>query len=92
MPNARDIRTRINSIRETRKITNAMYLISSTKMRKAKREWDQTRPYFTALQAEVKRIFRTAENVEMCIRDSFPARRCRFPPSKRCWTFPASSA
>ena len=64
MPNARDIRARINSIRETRKITNAMYLISSTKMRKAKREWDQTRPYFTALQAEVKRIFRTAENVE----------------------------
>ena len=44
MPNARDIRARINSIRETRKITNAMYLISSTKMRKAKREWDQTRP------------------------------------------------
>ena len=46
MPNAREIRARINSIRETRKITNAMYLISSTKMRKAKREWDQTRPYF----------------------------------------------
>ena len=64
MPNARDIRARINSIRETRKITNAMYLISSTKMRKAKREWDQTRPYFQALQAEVKRIFRTADNVE----------------------------
>ena len=41
-----------------------MYLISSTKMRKAKREWDQTRPYFEALRAEVKRIFRTSQNVE----------------------------
>lgn len=64
MPNAREIRNRISSIRETRKITNAMYLISSTKMRKAKREWDQTRPYFEALRAEVKRIFRTSQNVE----------------------------
>ena len=64
MPNAREIRNRISSIRETRKITNAMYLISSTKMRKAKREWDQTRPYFEALRAEVKRIFRTSGHVE----------------------------
>ena len=35
MPTAREIRVRIDSIRQTRKITNAMYLISSAKMRKA---------------------------------------------------------
>lgn len=64
MTNAKDIKLRMNSIRDTQKITNAMYLIASTKMRKAKNELDRTRPYFTALQAEIKRIFRTAGDVE----------------------------
>lgn len=64
MPSAREIRVRMNSIQQTRKITNAMYLISSAKLRKAKHEWDQTRPYFQALKAEVKRIFRTSGHVE----------------------------
>ena len=64
MPSAREIRVRMNSIQQTRKITNAMYLISSAKLRKAKQEWDQTRPYFQALKAEGKRIFRTSGHVE----------------------------
>lgn len=64
MPSAREIRVRMNSIQQTRKITNAMYLISSAKLRKAKQEWNQTRPYFQALKAEVKRIFRTSGHVE----------------------------
>ena len=64
MPSAREIRDRMESIRQTRKITSAMYLISSAKMRKAKQEWDQTRPYFLALKGEVKRIFRTSGHVD----------------------------
>ncbi len=64
MPSAREIRVHMDAIRQTQKITNAMYLISSAKMRKAKQEWDQTRPYFDALRAEVKRIFRTVDNVQ----------------------------
>ena len=64
MPSAREIRVRMKSIQQTRKITNAMYLISSAKLRKAKQEWDQTRPYFQALKAEVKRIFRTSGHVQ----------------------------
>lgn len=63
MANTKEIKNRMSSIRDTQKITNAMYLIASTKMRKAKNELDQTRPYFSALQAEIKRIFRTAGNV-----------------------------
>ena len=54
----------IGSVRQTQKITHAMYLISQAKLRKAKQEWDQTRPYFQALKAEVKRIFRTSGHVE----------------------------
>ena len=46
MDNIKDIKNRIESIRDTKKITNAMYLIASTKMRKAKSDLDKTRPYF----------------------------------------------
>ena len=64
MATMKEIKNHIKSIRDTRKITNAMYLISSTKLRKAKAELDNTRPYFTALQTEIKRIFRTAPDIE----------------------------
>jgi F-type H+-transporting ATPase subunit gamma len=64
MANTKEIKDRINGVKDTQKITNAMYLIASTKLRRAKSELDQTRPYFNALQGEIKRIFRTAQNVE----------------------------
>lgn len=64
MANTKEIKMRIKSVQDTRKITNAMYLIASTKMRKAKSELDLTRPYFAQLQAEIKRIFRSVEHVE----------------------------
>ena len=64
MAGTKEIKNRIASVKDTQKITNAMYLIASTKMRKAKNSLDQTRPYFSALQGEIKRIFRTAGNVE----------------------------
>lgn len=64
MENAKDIRDRISSIRDTKKITNAMYLIASVKMRKAKADLDKTRPYFAVLQSEIKRLFRIAGDVE----------------------------
>lgn len=64
MANMKEVKSRINSVRDTQKITNAMYLIASTKLRRAKSELDRTRPYFNALRGEIKRIFRTAGDVE----------------------------
>ena len=64
MAGTKEIKNHINSVKDTQKITSAMYLIASTKMRKAKSELDMTRPYFDALQAEIKRIFRTRENID----------------------------
>jgi len=61
---AKEIRDHISSIKKTYKITKAMYLISSAKMSKARADLDRTRPYFRALQAEIKRIFRTAEEID----------------------------
>ena len=53
MANTKEIKDRIKSVRDTQKITNAMYLIASTKMRKAKSELDHTRP--TGLLSEQPR-------------------------------------
>ena len=64
MSNIKEIKNRISSIKDTQKITNAMYMIASNKLMKAKRELDQTRPYFNALKGEIKRIFRTVENID----------------------------
>ena len=64
MANTKEIKSHIESVKDTRKITNAMYLIASTKLRKARSELDRTRPYFDALQGEIKRIFRSADDVD----------------------------
>ena len=58
MPTTRELRDRIGSIDSTMKITKAMYLISSTKMRKAKTELAQTEPYFYTLQSMIARVMR----------------------------------
>ena len=38
MANARELKERMASIQETRKITNAMYLISSSKVKQARKK------------------------------------------------------
>ena len=58
MASTKEIQNRIKSIQDTRKITNAMYMISSTKLKKARKKLEQTEPYFYALQAAIARILR----------------------------------
>lgn len=58
MANAREIKMRISSIQDTAKITKAMYLISSTKLRKARKELEDTEPYFYNLQMAIARLLR----------------------------------
>jgi len=59
----REIKNRINSVKNTQKITSAMYLISSTKLRKAKGELERTRPYFNQIENEIKRIFQDVDQI-----------------------------
>ncbi|MGI6206211.1 MAG: ATP synthase F1 subunit gamma [Anaerovoracaceae bacterium] len=62
MASMQEIRSRINSVKDTMKITNAMYLISSSKLRKARSGRDATAPYFDTLQATINDILiRTPE-------------------------------
>lgn len=64
MANIREIQTRINSVKDTMKITNAMYMISSTKMRQAKKKLTDTEPYFYGLQGEISRILRHIPEID----------------------------
>ncbi len=57
MASTKEIKGRIKSVRDTQKITNAMYLIASTKLRKARQELSNTRPFFEQLSLEMKRLF-----------------------------------
>ncbi len=56
MANSKEIQNRINSIQDTKKITNAMYMISSMKVRKAKQKLENTEAYFYGLQNGISEI------------------------------------
>lgn len=56
MANIREIRERISSIKQILKITNAMYLMSSSKLKKARKSLEDTEPYFYKLQTTIESI------------------------------------
>jgi F-type H+-transporting ATPase subunit gamma len=64
MANTKEIKDRINSIKQTQKITNAMYLISSTKLQKARKDLEATEPYFFGMEAMVDRLRRHLPDIE----------------------------
>ena len=58
MASTKEIQKRMKSIKDTMKITNAMYMISSSKLRGAKARLEETEPYFYLLQASFSRFLR----------------------------------
>ena len=58
MADGAQIKARIASIAETKKVTDAMYMISSVKMTRARREVENTAPYFAALTEEIGELLR----------------------------------
>ncbi len=64
MANTKEISDRMKSINDTLKITNAMYMISSSKLKKAKKMLEDTEPYFFTLQSEMSRILRHLPDME----------------------------
>ena len=63
MANLREIKNRISSVKSTQKITNAMYLIASTKLQKARAEQEKAMPYFRLQESEMQRIFRRRNDI-----------------------------
>lgn len=63
MAGVKEIRNKIAGIQETQKITSAMYLIASTKLRKARQRLEQTQPYFDALKEDIGVMFSNIETI-----------------------------
>ena len=60
MANAREIQGRMKSIKDTMKITNAMYMVSSSKLQKARRDLKNTEPFFYLIQDSLAKILDAA--------------------------------
>ena len=59
-----EIRGRMRSIQQTLKITNAMYLISSAKVKRARKQLQEVEPYFDRLAKTILDIFRHSPQLQ----------------------------
>jgi F-type H+-transporting ATPase subunit gamma len=64
MANLRDIRVRMKSIAQTLKVTKAMNLISTAKLRKGRHLLMDTEPYFNRIQKTMANLLHSAGKVE----------------------------
>lgn len=77
MANAREILDRMKSIKDTMKITNAMYMVSSSKLQKARRDLKNTEPYFFMIQDGLAKILSVAPDAGTEYFDKRPQRKGR---------------
>ena len=77
MASIKEIRTRIKSVDQTLKITNAMYLISSSKMRKARQQLNGVEPYFQKIQDTIADILYHSEEFHHPFMDTRPEKKHR---------------
>ena len=77
MANIRDIKTRIQSIKNTRQITNAMKMVSTSKLRKSKDRIISARPYANIINDILKNIKERNKMLQMSIFDDVKAPKKR---------------
>ncbi|MFP4097490.1 MAG: F0F1 ATP synthase subunit gamma [Alphaproteobacteria bacterium] len=56
MPNLREFRDRIKSVKSTKKITSAMKMVAASKLRRAQRQAESAQPYAQAMAAMLARV------------------------------------
>lgn len=71
MASTKEIKDRMKSINDTLKITNAMYMISSSKLKKARKRLEDTEPYFYSLQGTMERILRHVPDMKNIYFDNY---------------------
>lgn len=79
MASIKEIRDHIKSVEQTLKITNAMYLISSSNLRKARAQLAEVQPYFEKIDSTISDILHHSPEIEHCYFD----RRAHIPPEQR---------
>jgi F-type H+-transporting ATPase subunit gamma len=78
MANLRDLRLRMHAIEKTLQVTKAMHLISTAKLRKARRMLEDTEPYFGRIQKAMIDILSSVHNVDnIFFRKTDPAKQGR---------------
>ena len=77
MAGIKEIRTRIDSVQQTLKITNAMYLISSSKLRRARQQLNSVQPYFMKISSTIADILHHSPEIEHIYFDKRPERKHR---------------
>ncbi|MGI9395746.1 MAG: F0F1 ATP synthase subunit gamma, partial [Boseongicola sp.] len=73
MPSLKDLKTRINSVTSTRKITQAMQMVAAAKLRRAEESASAARPYaeqFNAVMAELAASVGDSEAAPALLRGS----------------------
>jgi F-type H+-transporting ATPase subunit gamma len=65
MPSLKDIKRRIKSVKSTQKITQAMYMISTTKLKKAENRVKIARPFSQELLNAFKRLLATNVSLKL---------------------------
>lgn len=58
MANLKDLRTRITSVKSTRKITSAMKMVAASKLRQAQARAEQSQPYARAMNEAMARLLK----------------------------------
>lgn len=56
MPNLKDLRARINSVKSTQKITSAMKMVAAAKLRRAQEQAEAARPYSERMERMLKSL------------------------------------
>ena len=79
MASIKEIRTHIKSVEQTLKITNAMYLISSSNLRKARKQLNDVEPYFQKIETTISDILHHSPQINHPFFDKRP----EIPPEKR---------
>ena len=63
MPNLKDLKIRIDSVKSTRKITKAMQMVAAAKLRKAQEQAERGRPYAEKMRAIVSNLASSVKNI-----------------------------
>ena len=64
MPNLKDLKIRIDSVKSTQKITSAMKMVAAAKLRKAQMAAENARPYAERMETMVGALAKSFDGVD----------------------------
>ena len=62
--NMQSIKRRMKSVESTKKITKAMQLVATSKLRKTRNQLDELKPYYTTVQETVAAILNSNKDLD----------------------------